>query len=259
MADKDMSDDERLSAWLDGELPDVEAHRLEERLAAEPALARRLERLRQSDHAAQHAFHAIDGSPMPSAVLDLLRDEDADRSRDAQEASVVRLRPRAPRFFQVPVAIAASVALVAGFLVRDLIAPPGIGEDTALPISGLVASGSGLFRLLETAPAGQPVDLADGSRAEVVLTFQANDGDWCRQFRMEADPAALHGLACRQPGGWQLETASFAGPEPSDATFRQAAGATPAALEAAVRARLGAREPLDADEESQVLSEGWKK
>jgi negative regulator of sigma E activity len=259
MADQDMSDDERLSAWLDGELPDGEAKRLEERLTTEPALARRLERLREADRTAGQAFHAIDGAPMPRSVLELLKDENAGRSQDPEEAKVVRLRPRAPRFFQMPVAIAASVALVAGFLIHDLIAPQGGGDDAALPISGVVASDSGLYRMLEAAPAGEPVDLGDGSSAEVILTFQAKDGDWCRQFRLGTAAAALHGLACRQPGGWQLETASFAGPDPSGATFQQAAGATPAALEAAVRARLGGGEPLGPGEESLVISEGWKK
>ena len=259
MADKDMSDDERLSAWLDGELPRGEAKRLEARLAAEPALARRLERLREADRKAQHAFHALDASPMPQAVLDLLKDANAGCSQDAQKAQVVRLQPRFPRFFEMPVAIAASVALVAGFLIRDLVAPPGAGGGTALPVSGVIAGDSGLYRMLERAPAGQPVDLAGSAVAEVVLTFQANDGDWCRQFRLGTAASALHGLACRQAVGWQLETASFAGPGPADATFQQAAGATPAALEAALRARLGGGEPLGPDEEFQVISEGWKK
>ena len=259
MDDEDMSDDERLSAWLDGELPPSEAKRLEERLSAEPALARRLERLREADRKAQHAFHALDASPMPQTVLDLLKDEDAARSRDAQQAQVVRLQPRRPRFFQMPVAIAASVALVAGFLIHDLMAPQGAGGETALPVSGVIAGNSGLYRMLESAPAGEAVDLAGSGVAEVVLTFQANDGDWCRQFRLGTAASALHGLACRQAGGWQLETASFAGPDPSGATFQQAAGATPAPLEAAVRARLGGGEPLAPGEESHVISEGWKK
>ena len=258
MTDKEMTDDERLSAWLDGELPLDEAKRVEERLTAEPAFARRLERLRGADRKAQHVFHSIDRTPMPQGVLDLLQDGDVDRSQETQNAQVARLRPRAPRFFRVPVAIAASVALVAGFLVHDLIAPQRVGDDTALPTSGLVAGDSRLYRMLETAPAGKSVELPDGGSAEVLLTFQANDGDWCRQFRLGTVASALHGLACRQPDGWQLETAIFDGPGPSDATFQPAAGETPAALEAAVRARLGGREPLGRDEESRVISFGWQ-
>lgn len=258
MTNRDMTDDEWLSAWLDGELSRDEAERLEQRLTAEPELARRLERLREADRKAQLAFHAIDGTPMPQAVLDLLKDENAGRSQKAQDAQVVRLRSRAPRFFQMPVAIAASAALVAGFLVHDLISPQGVGHDPALPMSGVIAGDSGLYRMLETVPAGEAVGLPDAGRAEVVLSFRADDGDWCRQFRLWNAASALHGLACRQPGGWQLETASFARPDSSEATFRQAVGATPAALGAAVRARLGGREPLGSDEEKRAISEGWK-
>jgi len=259
MTDKDMTDDERLSAWLDGELPRGEAKRVEERLIAEPGLARRLERLREAERKAQHAFHAIDRTPMPQTVLDLLKNDQADRSQEARGAQVVRLRSRVPRFFQMPVAIAASVALVAGFLVHDLIAPQGVGDDSALPVSGLVAGNSGLHRVLETAPAAEPVRLAGGRNVEVVLTFQAENGDWCRQFLMGTEASAMHGLACRQPGGWRLETASFAAPGPPDGAFQQAAGAAPAALEAAVRARLGGGEPLGREEEIPVISEGWEK
>lgn len=263
MTDNDMTDDERLSAWLDGELPHDEAKRFEQRLAAEPALARRLERLREADRKAQQAFHAIDGAPMPQGVLDLLQDDDADRLQQSPDASpkaqVVELRPRTARFFQMPVAIAASVALVAGFLVRGLVAPQGVGDDAALPLSGVVAGGSGLHRVLETAPAGETVSLPGEGSAEVVLSFQADDGDWCRQFRLGTTAAAMQGLACRQAGGWQVEAASFAAPGSPGGAFQQATGATPAALEAAVRARLGAREPLGADEERRAISEGWTK
>ncbi|HSD68010.1 MAG TPA: hypothetical protein VLB07_00595, partial [Woeseiaceae bacterium] len=211
MTDKDMTDDERLSAWLDGELPRGEAMRLEERLAAEPPLARRLERMREAGRKAQQAFHAIDETPLPQSVLDLLKDDGADRLQDTEGAKIVRLQPRAPRFFQVPVAIAASVALVAGFLVHDLLTPQGSGESV-LPMSGMVAGDSGLYQLLEKTSAGETVRLPDDGNGEVVLTFQGEDGDWCRQFRLGSATADLYGLACRQPGGWQLETASFAGP-----------------------------------------------
>jgi negative regulator of sigma E activity len=254
-----MTDDERLSAWLDGELPRGEAKRVEERLIAEPALARRLERMREAERKAQHAFHAIDATPVPQTVLDLLKNDRADRSQEARGAHVVSLRSRVPRFFQVPVAIAASVALVAGFLVRDLIAPQGVGDELALPVSGLLAGNSGLHRVLETAPAAEPVRLAGGRNAEVVLTFQAENGDWCRQFLIGTEGSALHGLACRQPDGWRLETASFAAPGAPDSAFQQAAGPTPAALEAAVRARLGGSDPLGSEAEIQVISGGWEK
>jgi hypothetical protein len=76
---------------------------------------------------------------------------------------------------------------------------------------------------------------------------------------MGTGASALHGLACRQPGGWRLETASFAAPGPPDGAFQQAAGATPVALEAAVRARLGGGGPLGREEEILVISGGWEK
>lgn len=252
----EMNDDELLGAWIDGELPRDEAERLERRLAEEPALADRLERMQAADRAAQRAFHAVDETPLPRRVLGLLQDDGTGR-REETPGKVVRLPLRGPRrFFHMPATIAAGVALVAGFLIHDLIGPAA-GPDLALTVTGTIAPGSDLDRVLETLPSAEPVTLIDGANAEVVLTFRAAAGDWCRQFRVDADAATMHGLACRQADGWRLATASF-GAGTSGGTFGQAAGETPAALEASVRDRMGDRGPLERQAEKEVISMGWK-
>lgn len=255
--DEGMTDDERLSAYIDGELGRAEAELLGRRLAAEPALARRLEQMRAADLTAQRAFHAIDETPLPRRLLDVVEAGEGRGAERMSASNVVPLPARgARRFLQMPVAIAASVALAAGFLVHDLIAPDTV-PVSAMPVSGRIAQESGLYRMLETKLSAEPVTLAGGTDGEVVLTFRAADGDWCRQFRLRADAAAMQGLACRQAGAWQMETASFRAPGPPDGSFQQAGG-TSTALETAVRARLGDRQPLESQEEIQVISDGWE-
>lgn len=252
MADQaDMKDDERLSAYMDGELEQDEAVRLERRLAAEPALARRLEELRAADRSAGRAYRAIDEVPLPEAVLALLRENEAGRSDAMPSAEVIPMPVRGPRrFLQMPVAIAASVALVAGFLVHDL-----VGSGPAIELTGTVARDSDLYRLLETGVSSEALSLRDGE-GRIVLTFQGGEGAWCRQFRLRTEGAATQGLACRAAGGWQMDTASFA-PAGGEGPYRQAADETPPALERAVRDRLAGAALLGPDEEKSLISNGW--
>jgi hypothetical protein len=254
MADQEhMNDDERLGAYIDGELEAGEAVRLERRLAAEPALSRRLEQLRAADRLAGRVYRAIDDVPMPEAVVALLGESDVGRD-EGPAARVIPIPVRGPRrFLQMPVAIAASVALVAGFLVHDL-----IGPAPALEWTGSVARHSDLYRLLDTGVSGDPLSLPGGGEGRIVLTFQAGEGDWCRQFRLRTERGEAQGLACRQAGGWQLEMASFAAGDRSGGPYRPAADETPAVLEQAVRDRLGAGEVLGPEAERQLISVGWR-
>lgn len=250
---QDMNDDERLSAWMDGELESGEADRLEQRLAAEPALADRLEELRAADRSAGRVYRAIDDVPMPAAVLELLEKRSAGRVDDPPAGNVIPMPLRGPRrFLRLPVAIAASVALVAGFLVHDF-----IRSGPAIELTGTVARNSDLYRLLETGVSGDALSLS-GGEGRIVLTFEAGDGDWCRQFRLRTGGGAAQGLACRGAGGWRMEAASFA-PEGGEGPYRQAADDTPPALERAVRDRLGDAAFLKSDEEKQLISNGWRK
>lgn len=255
MADHaDMNDDERLSAYIDGELDQGEASCLERRLAAEPALAQRLEQLRAADRSARRAYRAIDEVPMPDAVLALLEQHDVGRSGETPAAKVIPMPLRGPRrFLQMPVAIAASVALVAGFLVHDL-----ISRDSALGLTGTVARNSDLDRLLETGVSGDSLSLPGDGEGRIVLTFRASEGDWCRQFRLRTDGRAMQGLACRDAGGWRVGTASFTTPGAAGGAYGQAAGDVPAPLQLAVRDRLGDGELLEPDEEKQIISNGWE-
>ncbi|MEQ9563895.1 MAG: hypothetical protein RLN69_15350, partial [Woeseiaceae bacterium] len=131
------NDDIALSAYLDGELPQDQADRLSERLAREPLLAGRLEAMRATDEATRKLYATLDDLPMPQGVLDLLS------APAAAPSNVVPFPMRvAKQFWQAPVAIAASVALLAGFLVHDLLLEPSSRVDAI--VAGEVANGTEL-------------------------------------------------------------------------------------------------------------------
>ena len=250
------TDDELLSAYLDGELPADGAEKLEARLAREPALAARLEALRGTGDMAREFYSALDDKPMPASVTRLLetRDEDVPDNVVPFPVRVVR------QFAQAPVAIAASVALVAGFLMNDLLdevpVVTGVGE---IAVAGQVAEGTALFDVLETGAGGERMLLSADATAEVVLTFEDTAGDFCRQVRVDVPERRATGVACRRDGGWQFEALAYTGAQTEGTGFTPASDPSLTALDGVVDALLGDGEILDSDAENRLISEGWEK
>jgi hypothetical protein len=250
-------DDAELSAYLDGELPQDRADRLTERLAAEPMLLRRLAAMRSADHATRRLFARLDGLPMPKGVLDLLQQ----KGTASSDNNVVSFPVRALRqYLQLPVAIAASVALLAGFLVHDLLRSNAAnGGDPAVLVAGDIVAGSALHGMLETGSGSAPHTLASGTQAQVLLTFEERNGDYCRHLQLASESRSAQALACRRAGGWQLEVLDFAPGAPPGGPYQQASQQSSAAVNAAVEALIGGNEPLDAEAESRLVESGWKK
>jgi hypothetical protein len=252
--------DELLSAWLDGELAPAEADELERRLAREPALAERLEAIRSVDEAAVAALRSVDQRPLPALILDLIgEDEEEPRRRHDGAEKVVPLRERPmTRFFQAPVAIAASVAFLAGFLLHAML---GNGGDRAGEVlyAGAIPEGSGLYAAFDRRPSGEAVDLGAGRTAQPVLTFRSVDGNWCRQVRITG-AASADTLACRREGAWQIELLSFgeATPAAPESGFQQASSGGTAAMNAAVERLTGREPPLALAAEAELIGAGWQ-
>ena len=252
----DNTDDIALSAYIDGELPKADVRALKERLLKDPELARRLEVLRGADDDALRLYDAIDKRPMPQAVLDML----GQAERSPASSKVIAFPKRGiQQFFQLPVAIAASVALLAGFMVANVLEESSIADPQPSGLyAGTVETGSHLHQFLEVGTSAQGQKLPDGQNAELLLTFQDRDGDYCRQLRIDGTGAPVQGVACRRGDTWQLEAVSIAGKRSPDGSYQQASGDTPEAIDSAIDSLIGSRPPLDLEEESALISMGWK-
>ena len=244
-----LTDDELLSAYLDGELPAGAAAALESRLAAEPELVARLNALTDADLRARDLYKAVDAAPMPTDITDLLQ------LPATPQSNVVELRPRpARRFFQSPLAIAASIAIVAGILVTNVMRE---SPDAALLGTGMVAANSPIDNVLDDSASGVIVHLEGDLDAEVVLSFEDTAGRYCRQLRLTGAETASHGVACRAAGGWNVEAVAEAAP--GAGTYGQAGSAVPEAIEAAVDGLIGDNDVLDAAQENAAISNTWGK
>ncbi|WP_299848306.1 anti-sigma factor [uncultured Roseovarius sp.] len=96
---------EKLSAFLDGELPEDEAHEIEKALASDPELQTELEAIMAADTAAQETFAAMLEEPVPFELAAAIQ--------DAPVASAAN-EPRPPSALGWISALAVVIALLIG-------------------------------------------------------------------------------------------------------------------------------------------------
>lgn len=184
-------DQETLSAFLDGELGELERRRVEAALARDPGLRRELDGLARVDtwlrRGLEPALEASPEQPGPAATPAAAR-----RPR--------RLRRRT-----------ALVAGIAGFLL-------GLGGPALLPERDRETPlETALAEALERHPSGSPVRFADrgaGGSGEVVpiRTFRNVEGRWCREYELtlrDRDQQLRRlAIACREENGrWRTRLA----------------------------------------------------
>jgi anti-sigma factor RsiW len=229
-------DEERLVAWLDGELDESAAAQVAAAVAADPELAARAAAHRRLHARFTSAFDPIANEPValpplvPTPIVSLAA---------AREARDQRTRREQPARRWVPAgAIAAS--LVVGLVVGLQHSPAGQGvgdSATALALAPPVADA------LDHQLSGEP------GVVRVSLTFRDHDGAWCRSFTARH----IAGLACRDAGHWQLRYGVPVSGDPA-ATYRMAGGES---RTAAVIATSIDGDPLDAAGERAARAKGW--
>lgn len=237
--------DDRLSAYLDGELSPEEMKSIAAAIDADSALRARAEVLAATGAILKRAYSAIDDSPIPEAVTALLK-EPADK--------VVPLRkPQAAPRWALP--LAASVALGAGVALGLLMANPArMAPAGGVMLAGAISPADALSVALDETPSGERAAIAGARTASMVLSFKSGDGQYCREFRLESAESAARAIACREDGRW---TVKMAAAEEKDAGgYATAASGVSAAFDAGAEA-LGAGKPLDRAREDALLRSGW--
>ena len=250
------SDDEALSALLDGALPAAAADRLRQRLAHEPALQARLDSLEKANAVVRDAYAGVVDEPLPVRVLELLGSGAGNEDRN----NVIELPARRlPRIFTLPLAAAAGIALTIGLSFGVLLDSRMNSPDGAALFAdaGEIAPGMELYEVLQNVPSTQTRALAAQVSATPRLTFSAADGGYCRQVDLTSTRGRTETLSCRRDGGWRLEVVSFTvraetGP---DGLYRPASGpSTP--IDSAIDSLIDGA-PLDAAAERALIERNW--
>lgn len=231
---------QELAAFVDGELDGERASEIAAAIAADPGLARDLERHRALSARLNAHFDPILAEPIPDHLAALLgREAEAPATNvvDWGEArSQIAAKRRLPRWSWVAgPALAASLALAVWV-------PRGGGGPPAGYVDAQLA------RALDTTLVAEQ---SQGQDTRVLLSFRDRGGNYCRAFSGQAGG----GIACRDDTGWKLEITG--GGSPGSASEYRMAGAGDAPILA--RAQAMADGPaLDAGQEVAARSRGWR-
>jgi hypothetical protein len=225
-----MTSDDRVIAYVDGELGPLDREAFEAEMASDPALAAAVAQHRRLSGRLSETYAPVLDEPVPPRLIAMA---------SAANDRTVRRAADLPRW------AALAACLVLG-VVAGRVLWPDQGPLTAR--GGELVARNGLDAALTHELASEP------GVVKVGLTFKARDGRYCRTFVSAAD--RLAGLACRRDGRWVAETTTAWAPLPAT-DYRTAASATPPAVLAAVDAAI-AGEALDATAERAARDTGWK-
>lgn len=218
---------ERVMAYVDGELDADARQALEAEMAADPGLSAQVAAHRELAGRLGRAYAPVLDEPVPLSLT-----------------LAARAANDAPRQMGGRAWAAVAASLVLGVLMGRLVLAPA----PAIAVGAPAPARTELAKALDTRLAAEPGVVRIG------LTFRDAGGRYCRTF--ESTPDRLAGLACRDGGGWRVQTATawspVAGPD-----YRAAASDTPAAVLAAVDQILKG-DALDASQEKAARDAGWR-
>jgi putative transcriptional regulator len=164
----------------------------------------------------------------------------------------------------VPAALAASLAMIVGLSLGWLVwGGQGTGAVTDLVSAEgnrILAQGS-LREALNTLPSGeQKTALVSGQdlRLGIKMTFQDQEGSYCRQYRIEASPSEHYaGIACRKGEEWGIKIQGLVPPAASASQRTIPANGANAAMDALVGA-WSAGDPIVGEDEAGIMKKGWR-
>ncbi len=235
-------DDEKLSAFLDAELPEAEMEVIREQLIEDENLANRMAELAMVDELVAMSYSTIDASPLPEAIKNLLAEDAAKvETKTAKIIAFAGLK-KIQQSVQQHAAIAASVALVIGFGISQFL-HTNTGNDWQA-----VAS------ILEAAPSGVEQLSSSGAHIKPRLTFINKTGDYCRQFVLSDKNSTSENIACRKDNQWQLAATVYLEKVQQAGTYQTASGGS--LLDATVE-QMASGDFFNAQAESVAIKQHW--
>jgi hypothetical protein len=223
-----------IAAFVDGELDELSARRIEREAEVDAALAAEIARHRALRARLKAHYAPIVDEDIPERLRALLAVDDKIDTSLPGRRSAARARFGGIHW----AALAASLILGLTIGLR----PWAPAAQVAIEDGTLVAAGP-LSRALDTQLASnQPRDAA----VRIVLSFEDQGGRYCRSFASRV----IEGIGCREKGRWRIER-TFPGQAASE--YRQAASGD---LAAAAAAMMNG-DALDAIGERAARDAGW--
>lgn len=248
-------DHERVSAYLGGTMTSQEASAFEQELKDDLGLAAVVERWQGNDAFLKQAFATPNATDISDALLARLG-----LTETAASANVVAIdsfrRPHdeqndnsASPKWRWPMVASIAASLVVALAVGNLLLtkPPGI-------------AGEAMFQTaMNNSASGIDVALNETQILTPILSFEARDGRFCREFALKDNAGSNQGITCKTGNQWTIEALVNGGKAlPSSGEIRTAAGNEGATLDT-VYSRLGAGDPVDRSTEEYLILRRWIK
>lgn len=242
--------EETLMAYVDGELDAATRGAVEAAMASDPQVAAAVARQRDLQAQLRAAFGGVVDETVPARLIAAARASPAGTSasvsgiaaaRDARQAS-------AQRKWSLPEWSAIAASLLLGVIVSR-VALHGGAENSVIAKDGRMIAGGTLAAALNTQPAGAAAD----SAVQVVATFRAKSGGYCRTFTTGESA----GLACRSTDDWSVRALAPTENAAANGDYRMAATPLPPAIAQAVAATIDGA-AFDAEQETAVRERGWE-
>ncbi len=235
-----------IAAFIGGRLHGSDADRVAEALETDPAAQAAAEAIGAADAGDQTLRQAF-AAPLSEAPALALR------ATLLAGTGGVATPPRRARAAWAPAALAASLALAAGFGAGWGLRPSGAPETPAVIAVGQATGAVELA--LSSAPSG-----AARSGLAPTATFRDSAGNACREFDVidAAGAPAAAGVACRDAQGWRvLLIATHRDAAPAGPGFAPASGADADPVGDYLNA-IGAGPALHPAEEAALIARGWR-
>jgi len=257
--------DELLMAYADGELEPPQRAEVEAAIAADPELARRVEKHRALRKRFNTAFDGVLMETVPERLVAAVLASPATQGSSEGAAAAPQIadftRTRAAnddepatrrRWTWVEWS-----AMAASLVIGAVAAHVAWRSPEAGPVGtqgGQLVAQADLATALSDQLASEQ---APGAPVQIGVSFKSKTGEYCRTFVLD-DRAPLGGLACRQGDSWQVQVLASAAPTiAGDGGYRPAGAAMPPAVLNAVNQAIDG-EPLDARGEAAARSDGWR-
>ena len=249
--------DEKLSAYIDGELsPDARAA-VEHLIAEDQVAASRLEQLRGANLAFTAEAEIVDAAPLSEGLEALMTHLSAEERLIHPVKDTASPRRRTVlAYIREHRALAACAAMLSGLFAMQA----GIGTvqmaETDLPTDGIVLVSSDWYDLLETTPSGELRQVSDTLSATPQFSFARQGGEFCRVVDATATERSARLVACREDGAWEIQVASFQARQDSGGPYQTASSGADPAVEAYLDSTM-AGAPLGLSAEARAISQGW--
>jgi len=240
--------EETLMAYADNELDAQTRTAVEEAMATDPEVARRVAQHKALRGKVRLAFDNVINEPTPQRLIDAARGVPAVR----REGNVIPLRRKAPPPRAWPQWASIAASLVVGVIIGQAMLR-GSGSDLVTSRGGQLLANSVLAHALSEQLASTQTDQ---SAVRIGVSFKSKAGAYCRTFTAH-ESTALAGLACRDHDDWHVQVLAQTTSTPDNGTaYRQAGSALPKSVLQAVDDNI-AGEPLDAAAETAARDKNW--